>query len=255
MFPDLFSIGPLVIHSYGVLVAAGLCAALLTAVKTGKAAGISSQRIMDMAFIMVLAGLTGSRATYVLMNLDFYMRNPLDVVKIWEGGLVFSGAILTVVPTIFWFAKKHKLSLWEVGDVWAPAAAIGQGIGRIGCLMAGCCYGRPTDAWWSIVFTHPNSLAPKNVPLHPTQIYSSLSGFGIFAVLWVLHSRKQFRGQVFLWFLILHSTARLAIERFRGDDRGLLLTTDMTLTQLITLLILAAAVATLLWRKTKERTA
>ena len=111
--------------------------------------------------------------------------------------------------------------------------------------MAGCCYGRPSGSDWGVVFTHPHSLAPLNVPLYPTQLYSSLSGFLIFLVLIVLHSRKKFQGQVFLWLLVLHSTARLFVERYRGDDRGMVLGGQMTVTQLVTLLILMGAIVAL----------
>ena len=142
--------------------------------------------------------------------------------------------------------------MWKVADMWAPAASIGQGIGRIGCFMAGCCYGKPIDLTWGVVFTHPHCLAPTNISLHPTQIYSSLSGFVIFVVLVLLHSRKKFEGQVVLWFLILHSTARLGIERFRGDYRGMIPGTEMTTTQLVATLILIASVIILVFLKSKK---
>ena len=105
---------------------------------------------------------------------------------------------------------------------------------------------------WGVVFTHPNSLAPLHVPLHPTQIYSSLFGFIIFFILLKIRSKRAFEGQVFLWFLILHSTARLITERFRGDYRGLVLYTDMSITQLVTILILIAGVAALIVLKPKK---
>ena len=130
--------------------------------------------------------------------------------------------------------------------------AIGQGIGRIGCFMAGCCYGRPSGSKWGVVFTGPPSLAPLNIPLYPAQLYSSLSGFIIFFVLILLHSRKKFEGQVFFWLLVLHSTDRLIVERFRGGDRGVLLGGDMSITQLVTLLILIAAIVALFIFKRRQ---
>jgi phosphatidylglycerol:prolipoprotein diacylglycerol transferase len=139
----------------------------------------------------------------------------------------------------------------KIGDLWAPAAAAGQAIGRIGCFMAGCCYGTPTDLKWGVIFTHPDSLAPINIPLHPTQIYSSMSGFIVFFILLAIRSKKTFKGQVFLWFLILHSTARLIIERFRGDYRGIILNTGMSVTQLLTVFILISAVVALIVLKPK----
>jgi len=103
-----------------------------------------------------------------------------------------------------------------------------------------------------VVFTDPRSLAMPDIPLHPTQLYSSLSGFVIFIILMILTAKKNFEGRVLLWFLILHSASRLLIERFRGDDRGLIPGTDWTVTQFSTVFILIGAVITLLIIKTRQ---
>ena len=253
MYPDLFSIGPLTIHTYGLFVAIGFAVGLIVTVKIGNAQGIKPQQAMDMGFIMILSAIIGSRLGYALINLSYYRDHPFDIFKVWQGGLVFSGGLVAVMLVMSWYIKRHHLSFWKMGDLWAPAVAIGQSFGRIGCFMAGCCYGKPTDLQWGVVFTHPQSLArPLNIPLHPTQLYSSLSGLIIFIVLMVLYTKKRFQGQVFLWFLILHSTSRLLIERFRGDDRGLIPGSDMSITQLITLLILIASVILLFVMKSRK---
>lgn len=251
MFPDLFSIGAFTIHTYGLFVAMGFFAGLIVAVRIGKSEGMGAQQIMDMGFVIILSAIIASRVTYVLMNISYYARQPLDIFRIWQGGLVFSGGVIGVILTMLWYLKKHHLSFWKIADLWAPAAAIGQGIGRIGCFMAGCCYGKPTDSALGVVFTNPHSLAPLNTPLHPTQLYSSISGFIIFLILLLIHSKKKFEGQVFLWLLVLHSTSRLIIERFRGDDRGVFLNTGMSVTQLIAILILVASVITLMVFKSR----
>jgi phosphatidylglycerol:prolipoprotein diacylglycerol transferase len=224
----------------------------MVAVRLGKSEGINPQQVMDMGFIVILSGIIGSRVVYVFMNFSYYRYQPVEIFKIWQGGLVFSGAIIGVVLAAVWYAKHHKLPLWKLCDIWAPAAVIGQSIGRIGCFMAGCCYGKPTNLKWGVVFTHPKSLAPLNVPLHPTQIYSSISSLIIFLILLLLYSKKKFEGQVFLWFLILHSTVRLFLERFRGDDRGMVFCSTMTTTQFVAILILVAAVVTLIVVKARE---
>lgn len=253
MFPDLISIGPFTLHSYGLLVALGFLAGLFVTVQIGKREGYTSQQIMDMGFLMILGGVIGSRLLYILINLSHYLQHPLDALKIWQGGLVFSGGILGALIAMGWYSYRHSIPLWNLGDLWAPAASIGQGFGRIGCHLAGCCYGKPTDSCLGIVFTHPHSLAPLGIPLHPTQLYSSLSAFTIFAILLFLSLRKTYNGQVFLWFLILHSTARLWIEKYRWDDRGTLSGTSMTVTQLIALCILLAAIITLFVLKSRRR--
>lgn len=253
MFPDLISIGPITLHTYGLFVAVGFFVGLMNATRLAKDQGISSQQVMDMGFVIIISAIIGSRAMYVLMNASHYTRAPLDMLKIWEGGLVFSGGVIGVVLTMLWYIKRHGLHLGKTADLWAPSIAIGQGFGRIGCLMAGCCYGRPTDVPWGVTFTHSNCLAPLNQSLHPTQLYAALSAVAIFLVVMLLYKKKKFDGQVFLWFLIMHSTARLAIERFRGDDRGLLLSSNMTLTQFVSILILVASVGILLTVKSRRK--
>jgi phosphatidylglycerol:prolipoprotein diacylglycerol transferase len=252
MLPDLFSIGLLTIHTYGIFVALGFTAAILVTIKLGESQGFPAQQVVDMAFIMIVWAIVGSRAMYVLINLSFFITHPLDTMKIWQGGLVFSGGFLAVTPVMAWHLRRRHLSFWKVGDLWAPAIALGQGIGRIGCFMAGCCYGKPTDLPWGVVFKNPNSLAPLGIPLHPTQVYDVLAGIVIFLILLIITSRKKFEGQVFVWFLILHSTARLLTERFRGDDRGMIPWAEMTATQLLAVLILLSAVIALFLLKSRH---
>ena len=259
MFPDLISIGPFTIHTYGFFVAVGFAVGILTAVKVGKTQGVPSQQVMDMAFVMIVWAIIGSRLFYVIINFSYYKTHPLDIIKIWQGGLVFSGGLVATAAAMWWYLRRHRLAFWSTGDLWAPSLALGQAIGRFGCLMAGCCYGRPTGSSWGVMFTHPQSLAPLNIPLYPTQMFEAVSGFAVFLALIFLHGKKKFEGQVFLWYLILHSTARLFVERFRGDERGLIPGTEMSATQLLATLILVGSVVVLLilrsrWeRKNKGR--
>jgi len=254
MHPDLFSIGPFTLHTYGVFVALGFAVAVLVTIRLGRAQGFSTQQVMDLAFVMMLWAIVGSRAMYALMNLGYYIEHPLDVLKIWQGGLVFSGGLVAVAVAMVWYLRHHHLSFWKVGDLWAPAIALGQGIGRIGCFMAGCCYGKPTGLPWSVVFKHPQTLAPQGIPLHPSQLYDFLSGALIFLILLLIALKKRYEGQVFVWFLILHSTARLITERFRGDDRGIIPGTQMTITQgLATLILIGGVVALFLLRSHHDK--
>ncbi|MBN1905766.1 MAG: prolipoprotein diacylglyceryl transferase [Deltaproteobacteria bacterium] len=249
MHPELFSIGPLTLRTYGLFVALGCLAGLATAIRLGKSKGLDSNRILDMGFIVILSGLIGSRLLYIIINLPDYIANPLNIFKIWEGGLVFSGGLVAVIIVVLIYARKYNYNLWTICDLWSPAASIGEGIGRIGCFFAGCCYGRSCDLPWAVTFTDPKTIAIPNIPLHPTQLYSFLSGMIIFAVLMIINSKRKYEGQVFLWFLILHSTARLFIEQFRGDSRGSVFNDTLTMTQLVALIILFAAVIMLFWRR------
>jgi phosphatidylglycerol---prolipoprotein diacylglyceryl transferase len=253
MHPDLFSIGPLALHTYGLLIAIGFIVALVIAIKTGKRHGIDSQQIMDLSFLLIISGIVGSRIVYILMNISYYIANPMDMFKLWQGGLVFSGGLLVAIIAGYFYIRRHKLNILSIGDVFAPSIAIGQAIGRIGCFMAGCCYGRPTSVPWSVTFTNPHSFAPLNIPLHPTQLYDVLSNLVIFIILLILRPWKKFNGQVIIWFLIMHSTARLYIERFRGDDRGILPGTGWTMTQFIAILILVSAISALFYLRSRDK--
>ena len=254
MYPDLITIGPFTLHTYGVFVALGFTVGILVTIRLGRTQGFTAQQIMDMAFVMMLWAIVGSRAMYVLMNLDYFKEHPLDGLKIWQGGLVFSGGLVAVGAAMVWHLRRNRLSFWEVGDLWAPAIALGQGIGRIGCFMAGCCYGRPTNLPWGVIFKDPQTLAPQGIPLHPTQLYDFLSGSLIFLILLFVTLKKRYTGQVFIWFLILHSTARLITERFRGDDRGIIPGTDMTITQgLAVLILIGGVVALFLFRSRHDK--
>jgi phosphatidylglycerol---prolipoprotein diacylglyceryl transferase len=260
MFPDLISLGPVTIHTYGLFVALGFVAGIWTAVKVGKSQGVPSQQVMDMAFVMILWAIIGSRLFYVLINFSYFKAHLLDIIKVWKGGLVFSGGLVATAVAMIWYLKRHRLSFLSTGDLWAPSLAVGQAIGRIGCFMAGCCYGRPTGSSWGVLFTNPKSLAPLNIRLYPTQLFEAFSLVVIFLVLIFLHGKRKFEGQIFLWYLILHSTARLFVERFRGDERGLIPGTDMTATQFVALLILLGSVVALLvirsrWDKRHKRVA
>jgi phosphatidylglycerol:prolipoprotein diacylglycerol transferase len=253
MFPVLFSIGPFTLHTYGLFVAMGIVAGILVTIRIGKSQGIGTQQIVDMDLIIIFSGIIGSRLAYIIMNFSYYKTNLMDILKLWHGGLVFSGGLIAVLFAIVLYTWRRNFNIWQIGDLCSPAAAIGQSIGRIGCFMAGCCYGKPTDVPWAVVFTDPRSLAwLKNIPLHPTQLYSSLSGLIIFIVLMILSAKKKFEGQVLLWFLILHSTQRLLIERFRGDDRGLIPGSDWSVTQLLTTIILIGSVVTLFIIKSRR---
>lgn len=245
MLPDLFSLGPLTIHTYGVFVAVGFAVAIIVTVRIARAYSIGSQQVMDTAFVGVLWGVIGSRVFFLFIYPSHYWTHPLEIFKIWEGGLVFSGGIVGAAAAMFFYSRRHGIAFRRMVDLWVPGVALGQAFGRFGCFMAGCCYGKPFSGIWGVVFTNPASLAPLNISLHPTQLYAALSGFLIFAILYFAQKRKKFEGQIALWFFILHSTSRLLEERFRADDRGMLPGTDMTLTQLVATIALIGSIVLL----------
>ncbi|GBE05698.1 MAG TPA: prolipoprotein diacylglyceryl transferase [Nitrospirae bacterium] len=222
MYPILIKIGPLTIHTYGVFIALGFIAGIALALHLGKKEGaVSQDSILDIGFYTLLAAIAGSRLLYVIVEFRYFIKHPLDVFKIWEGGLVFLGGFLLVITVLLFYFKKHSLPAWKTFDLFTPSLALGHAIGRLGCFSAGCCYGKPSDLPWSVTFTDPDSMALLNTPLHPTQLYESFAELSIFAILMLLRRRKSFDGQILWTYVLLYSIARFIIEFFRGDiNRG-----------------------------------
>lgn len=225
MFPVLIKIGPFTIHTYGFLIAVGFLVALWFAVRRAEREGVPSEKAVDIGFYGLLAAIIGSRVFYIATNWSYYAGRPLDILKIWEGGLVFYGGVLFAVPTAVWYARRQGLPLWKMADIWAPSIAIGHAIGRIGCFCAGCCYGSPAEGIsWAVTFTHPETLAVRGVPLHPSQLYESAGEFLNFAILMLVGRRKSFDGQLFWLYIMNYAVIRSVVELFRGDEvRGFII--------------------------------
>jgi len=255
MYPILFKIGPLTIHTYGFFVATGFLIGIYLATQQATKEGIQSQKIVDLGFYILLASIVGARLFYILVNPSHYMSNPLDIFKIWEGGLVFYGGVLLVIPTVIWYVRKNNIGLWKTADVFAPSIAIGHAFGRIGCFSAGCCYGRIAESLpWSVIFTSPECLAPLNVPLHPTQLYEAGAEAVNFLILITLRKYKSFNGQLFFTYILIYSVIRFTIEFFRGDvSRGYIIE-NLSLAQGISILMfLGALIGLLILRRKKVK--
>ena len=241
MHPVLFRVGPFTLHTYGVFVAMAFLAAIGLALKEARNVNEDPNKILDLCFYMLVAGLVGSRILYVMINWPTFLRDPVEILRIWHGGLVFYGGFLGACLAALWYIRKHQLLPWKTADILAPSIALGQFVGRIGCFFAGCCYGEPCDLPWAITFTHAESLAPKGVALHPTQLYSSLNGLIMFLILIVLRRFKSFQGQLFWTYVFLYGASRSVIEIFRGDERGMVLEGLLSTSQFIGVLMAAVA--------------
>lgn len=220
MHPILIDIGPLTIHSYGFFIAAGFLLGMWLAMREAPKYGLNSQFVPDLTFYLIVSAIVGSRILFILLDPQPFLENPLLAFQFWKGGLVFIGGVVAAVATAWMVVRIKGEPFWKWADVFAPAIAAGQFLGRIGCLMAGCCYGKPTTVPWAITFTHPNSLAPLHIPLHPTQLYHSLAGLITCGVLLLVRPKLSGYGQRFGLFLILFALFRFNIEFFRGDFRG-----------------------------------
>lgn len=153
---------------------------------------------------------------YVLSNGTYYASHPAEIFQVWKGGLIQYGGILGGLAGGFWFCRKHSLSFVRLADSVVIGLSLGFAISRIGCLMAGCCFGNSTALPWALIFHHPLSIAPVNVPLHPTQIYSFAADFLIF--LYLFRKRAAYDGQIALHYFVLASASRLFIDLFRASN-------------------------------------
>ncbi len=220
MYPILLKIGKLSIYTYGSLIAIGFLLGIYIARYEAKRLGEDPDKILDLCFYALIAAIIGSRLFFIVIRPQIFFSDPLEVFKIWNGGLVFYGGFIGALLVLVLYVKKQKMSLWLTTDIMAPSLAIAHSIGRVGCFFAGCCYGKVCDLPWSVTFKHPDSLAPIALPLHPTQLYSAASNLIIFFILWFLRRRKKFNGQVFWVYILLYGIGRSIIEIFRDDFRG-----------------------------------
>jgi len=266
MFPRLFTlpafdllgreIGPLTLHTYGVLLALAFLAGLWAAGWQARKAGMNASAIADMAVYVLIAGLVGAKLLLLIVEWSHYSRNPRELFSLVQSGGVFYGGLIGALPVAWWYARRHALSGWQTADVLAPAVVIGQAVGRIGCLAAGCCHGRAAEVPWAISFNdeyaHRIVGTPLATPLHPTQIYESLACLVIFGILVAMAARKKFHGQVALAYVILYAIARFVIEFYRGDAaRGAILDGALSTSQVIAIVMVlgAALVAPYAYKK------
>jgi len=217
MHPILLKLGPLTLYSWGAMVTLGFLAGILCVLWLAKREGLARDNILDLAFFVLLGSIIGARLFYVIQFWRDFQDNLWRIFAVQEGGLVFYGGFLGAIAVIAAYVYLKKLDLWKLLDVIAPGVALGYAIGRIGCFLNGCCYGIPTQLPWGITFP-PGSLANYEFgarPLHPTQLYASIAGLLIFAILMLIRRYKKFDGFIALLGIILYSSYRFAIEFIR----------------------------------------
>ena len=212
-----FSIGSFTVHWYGVFVAIGFLVGLWTASRRGLHSGIAPEKIMDAGPWLILGTVVGARALYVITYWrEGFAGKPLtEIFMIQHGGLVYYGGLIGATLATIIYLRARKLPLWKFGDALAPSVALGYFFGRFGCLMNGCCYGRPTTCPWAIHF--PADHETHGAGVHPTQIYDSILNLGLYAALAWLYRRKKFDGQIFALYLMGYAVLRSFVESFRGD--------------------------------------
>ncbi len=243
MHPILFTFGSFSLYTYGLFLALGFMAAVWFSKRNARFYDIKPDDISDLFFVVLVCGILGARLLYVVINFADFRSSPMDMVKIWNGGLVFFGGFMGAVAGSAVLLRIKKLPFFTTADAISPGVALGHAFGRLGCLFAGCCYGRQCDLPFAVKFTHPDSLAPLHIYLHPTQVYMAASNLFLFFLLVWIQKHKRFHGMVFLSYVMLYSVFRFIIEFFRGDFRGDFFFSFLSMSQGIGILVFITALA------------
>ncbi len=231
MHPILGQIGPLTIYAYGLMLAVAVfvCAYLLQ--KEFERRELPGEVACDLVFWIVLSGVAGCRIFFILLNLRFFIDNPGEILMLQHGGLAWQGGLMAGSLAAIILVQRKKLPFFKTLDLFVPYVALGQAIGRVGCLLNGCCYGKPVA--WGLYFP------VYEARLHPTQVYESLGLLAVFLILKSALHRPHRDGGILVLYLVLASLLRFAVEFFRADHE--LLLWNLSVFQIMTLIFLGIA--------------
>jgi phosphatidylglycerol:prolipoprotein diacylglycerol transferase len=249
MHPILFKIGPVTIYTYGVMVAIGIFLGSIILMKLSDEKGLNRKDVADIAFWTVISGFLGARLFFFIYNPE-YLNPWWRILYVWQGGLVWYGGVLFGFLTALFLSIKKKVSPWKLADISSIAGSVGLGFGRIGCTMAGCCYGKECHSHFALTFKDPHSAAPLGIPLCPTQPISSAANFLIALTLYFILRKSKTSGQVAGFYLILYGAFRFFIEFLRATPKVFL--GMFSNNQIISAIMVIAGIAIFLYRKSKE---
>lgn len=239
MHPVLIDLGRLKIYSYGFMLSLSFLVGILLAARRAGRRGLDPEIIYDLSIILVLGAVIGSRGLYILTHRDNF-SNLVDIVAIWQGGATYYGGLLLAIAGAVVYLRIKKVPFFRVADVTAPSIAAGVFITRLGCFMSGCCFGNPTSCPTGIVFP-PGSPAGHHsagIPIHPTQLYSSMYGLVIFLLLMMIDRKDHFDGYLFSWLCILYGAARFIVDFFRFYEDSAIVAGGLTDNQVISILLI-----------------
>lgn len=226
MHPILFEIAGFPVYTYGLLLAAAYLLGLQFAIVRARSRGLDQSRIMDLGIWIIVSALIGAKGMLVVVEHDRFGWSWNDLVNLFRSAGVFYGGLIAAVAVALIYLRRHRMPVWTVTDVFAPGIALGHVIGRLGCLLAGCCFGRDaTGIPWAITFhsefARQNVGTPLGIPLHPTQIYEAGAELLILGFLLLTeHRGRPFPGRTFWSYMLLYGVSRFIIEFYRGDSRG-----------------------------------
>lgn len=245
MYPRLITTSYFTLHTFGVLLATAYLAAMWWVRRAAQREGLNPERAMSLGLWCIAGAMLGAKALLVIRELPDYLADPA---QFWSRGFLesagdfYGGFLGALAAAGIYFLRHPELIFWRAADVFAPAIALGQAIGRVGCLMAGDDYGSPTNLPWAVTFTDPDAAriggAPLGIPLQPVQLYESLACLSLFFFLLWLRRHRRFTGEILLTYALLYAIGRFLLEYLRGDaDRGFVFNGLLSTSQFIAVLI------------------
>ncbi len=240
MYPILFKYGSFELFTYGLMMALGVLAGLVVVNLEATRNKWNHDMMTRLVVWVFLMGLVGSRVVYVITRMNEPNIDLFEVAFNLRAGFVYYGGLIASWLYLIFYVRRYKLPFWPVLDTFAYGICVGLAVGRIGCLLGGCCYGTPTNGWYGVVMVKEAALGH----LHPVQLYEFLILIAMFIPLWLRRGKKAYEGEIVVWFVGVYAIARFILEYYRGDlIRGYLIEGIMTTSQFLSLPLLAVAVA------------
>ena len=227
MYPEICHLGPFTILSYGLMLVLAFFVSAFLCAQQAKKEKMDPDTIFNLLFVVFISGIIGCRVFYVLNNFSFYFDNPREIIMLQHGGMAWFGGLIFGSISAFLFMKRANLNFLKVADLLVPFVALGQSIGRIGCLLNGCCFGRESQL--GLYFPVFDKV------LIPTQMYSSLLLLVIFCILRWMQENEHSTGMILYSYLFFYSLKRLGIEFLRNDSPRIFL--GLTIFQLLSIVV------------------
>jgi phosphatidylglycerol:prolipoprotein diacylglycerol transferase len=246
------------LFGYGLMLMLAFLGAMTLAARRARREGLDPEVIYDLALWVFLGGLLGARLFYVVQYWGVRVHHVGDVVKIWEGGIVLYGSLFGAAAALFAYRSLRRFPLLPTLDAIAPSLGLGVALGRFGCFLNGCCYGDRCDLPWAVRF--PKGSPPwgdqvragliergaaASLPVHPTQLYSTLDGLVLLVLLTAFYPLRRRDGEVIALLLVCYPLTRFLIEWLRNDEP--VFVAGMTISQAISVALLAVGLALWAW--------
>lgn len=249
--PIAFTLGPIQVHWYGIIIGSGLALALYLAIREGNKRALPKETFADLMIWAIPIAIISARIYYVLFEWGYYSKHLSEAPKIWHGGIAIHGALIGSVLTVFFFSRARKISFWKITDIAAPSLILGQAIGRWGNFMNQEAHGGPVSRAFLENLHLPkfiiNQMYINGTYYHPTFLYESIWDFTGFILLVLLRRVNLRRGELFLSYMIWYSIGRFFIEGMRTDS--LMLTSTLRMAQMISLAMIVAAIIIIIYRR------